>query len=277
MSTENGVKINHVVDVTTKIEDVDSSGNSIVKNIRNDKTLKLSESKKDSLCYTANALLNNNFEPEFIAGVLGNIMSEGEYGLFESSNYKNPDRLPKYFKYMKEYLKNLNYDTEFSGKKILSVGLKKTCKLVDFTVKSNYQAKFGFGAAQFTGDRATEIIKKYIEVCGNVTKEHIKNNYVKKEATFLEKACEEIFKGKEVYPTAEQMLKAESDLIVEELKGVKKVCYEDWKGKYKNKDNSVNMSGQIICLKYEIPHDRENQAIIRGNNSDSIYKVMMKK
>lgn len=223
-------------------------------------------------------MLDNNFEPEFIAGVLGNIMAEGEYGLFESSNYKsNPSKLPAYFKYMKDNLTDLDYAKEFSGKNISSVGLKKTCKLVDFTVKEKYKAKFGFGAAQFTGDRTTEIIRKYIEICGNITKEYIKINYIKDGETYFEQACDDIFKGEEFYPTTEQMLKAESDLIVEEIKGVEKKCYETWKNDYKNKDNSVNMAGQTVCKKYERPHNPETQAIKRGNNADSIYKVMMNK
>lgn len=58
-------------------------------NLKNDTSLGLSADKKAAMLVAAERLLNENYEVEFVAGVLGNIQNEGTPGKFESSYYIN--------------------------------------------------------------------------------------------------------------------------------------------------------------------------------------------
>ena len=63
-------------------------------------------SKKDTGGCGLEVLLDDGFAPAFVAGILGNIMVEGDCGRFESSAYiSNPDAEPDYLVYPDE-----NYD-----------------------------------------------------------------------------------------------------------------------------------------------------------------------
>ena len=75
--------------------------------------------KTDSLVIIGNILYDNGYETAFIAGLLANIIHEGNFGFFESSNYqKNPDKKPLYLKIMdKEY----EYDKKYSGQYIYKI------------------------------------------------------------------------------------------------------------------------------------------------------------
>ena len=73
-------------------------------------------SKKDTLVAMAEVLLDDGFAPAFVAGILGNIMVEGDCGRFESSAYiSNPDAEPDYLVYMDE---NYDYREKYSYKLI---------------------------------------------------------------------------------------------------------------------------------------------------------------
>ena len=63
-------------------------------NLKNDTSLGISEDKKTAMLKAAERLLNDNYEPEFVAGVLGNIQNEGTPGVFESSAYKTESKKP---------------------------------------------------------------------------------------------------------------------------------------------------------------------------------------
>lgn len=75
--------------------------------------------KTDALVIIGNILYDNGYETAFIAGLLANIIHEGNFGFFESSNYqKNPDKKPLYLKIMdKEY----EYDKKYSGQYIYKI------------------------------------------------------------------------------------------------------------------------------------------------------------
>lgn len=115
-------------------------------NIMNDTSLKLSTDKKTAMVMAAERLLGDGYEPEFVAGVLGNIQNEGTPGKFESSNYRsNPSAEPSYLKYMDSHC---DYRTKFSGKTIQEVGISATIELQNSAKKSGYAGKFGLGMIQ---------------------------------------------------------------------------------------------------------------------------------
>ena len=77
-------------------------------------------SQKDTLAAMAEVLLDDGFAPAFVAGILGNIMVEGDCGRFESSAYiSNPDAEPDYLVYLDE---NYDYREKYSYK-LISEGI----------------------------------------------------------------------------------------------------------------------------------------------------------
>ncbi|SFR98389.1 hypothetical protein SAMN05661086_03060 [Anaeromicropila populeti] len=101
--------------------------NKMLDNLDKDTSLKLSDDKKAAILVAGEKLLNEGYEAEFVAGVLGNIMNEGEAGKFESSNYSSePKSKPDYLIYMDNHF---NYGENFSGQNISEVGIKETIKL----------------------------------------------------------------------------------------------------------------------------------------------------
>ncbi|PUA39402.1 hypothetical protein C8Z91_08205 [Paenibacillus elgii] len=229
-------------------EPAKGTGKAIIDNLRNDTSLGLSKEINDAMINIATALLNEGYEPAFVAGVLGNIMAEGSPGMFESSAYiTNPRSKPDYLKYMDE---NHDYSNVFSGKNISEVGIKKTYAVLKELEKGGYVGKFGLGSVQWTGGRTMGLIQSYIELY-----------------------------GEDYYPTKAESLIAENKMIVKELNGdyYNKRVYQDWKSQYGNSNGSdaAYGAGSIVTYKYEIPHDTDKQAKIRANNAKNVYKVMM--
>lgn len=205
-----------------------------------DKNLTLPKEKMEAIKVMGTTLLNQGYEPAFVAGILGNIVAEGTAGRFESSNYKShPSAEPAYLKYMDN---NYNYRNVFSGKSISEVGISKTYEVLQQLEKNGYKGKFGLGTVQWTGGRTMNLIKCYQEVCGN-------NDY----------------------PTKEQCLQAESLLIAKELKGDYSSVYSNWK----NSNCSAQSAGKIVCQQYERP--KVDSSTERGKTSQTIYNAMMGK
>ena len=207
------------------------------------KTQKIGGAKNKALAIIGNLLLES-YEPAFVAGVLGNIIHEGNIGIFESSNYiKNPK--PKYLQYMDDLY---DYKSKYSGKCITDVSLNKLYELLKKLKEDNWQkGKFGLGCVQWTGPRTLSLIEIYRAECGYIDKISL-----------------------------EQATLAEGKMIINELKGSYINTYNSWK-KNNNNLNSANAAynaGYLVCKKYEVPADIENQAKIRGNTAKDIYYIM---
>ena len=65
-------------------------------------------------------------------------------------------------------------------------------------------------------------------------------------------------------------------MIINELKGNYSSIYKDWKNNNPNKDIDLSAynAGYNICIKYEVPSDKENKGITRGNTALDMYKIM---
>ncbi len=237
------IAINKAIE-SSDTEQTPPSGNpeniqKMLDNIKNDTSLGLSEDKKTAMYMAAERLLNDGYEVEFVAGILGNIQNEGTPGKFESSNYSNPDRKPAYLKYMDEHF---DYRSKFSGKSITEVGLSATIQLQNSAAASGYAGKFGLGMIQWTGSRTGKLLQAY------------------QKYTTSDK------------PTKEECIKAEVNFMADELTGEYARVYTNWKAGEK----TAGSAGDIVCRQYEIPGDTANQARIRAQNASRIYDVMMK-
>ena len=212
----------------------------MLENLKKDTSLGLSQDKKTAMIMAAERLLNDNYEPAFVAGVLGNIQNEGTPGKFESSNYRsNPSAEPAYLKYMDS---NYNYRNKFSGKSIREVGISAAIKLQNNAKASGYAGKFGLGMIQWTGSRTGGVLKSY-------------QKYAKGDK-----------------PTMEECIKAEVNFMADELKGTYSYVYSSWK----SGDKTARSAGEVVCRKYEVPKDTNGEAKLRANNASKIYNVMMK-
>lgn len=242
--------------------------------------------KRDAIANVVKLLVDNGFEPAFAAGVGANIYSEGTYGLFESSKYvSNYQKRPRYFCYLDGgyyytqkngsyvvsavYLSQEEMDAytgsaevklrfgeknfyldNYSGKYVQNVSLGDLEKLLETLAEGGWQGKFGLGVVQWTGARTKKLVSFYREQAGPNSDSL----------------------------TAEQVVAAENRMILSELKGKYAGVYNTWRS-----DNSAALStadaaysaGSIVCLKYEIPANKESKAVTRGNKAKEIYNIMM--
>lgn len=237
-----------------KSGDVDKSSDSDsfeqkIKNIENSKEF---GEKTHAMVIIGNLLFEKNYETAFVAGLLANLYHEGNYGYFESSAYKsNPKAKPKYLAIMDE---NYQYKDKYSGKCVTEVSLLELKKIVDILENDKWKnGKFGLGIFQWTGERTGTLIKLYLKENGG------KDNI-----------------------TLDQVIAAEGKMTMNEFENINsyKNIYSDLKNKYSNNLNSEEAAyyaGSEICLRYEVPDNKEQRANDRGNTSKRIFNIMMGK
>ena len=135
-------------------------------NLKNVTSLGISADKKTAILKAAERLLNDKYEPAFVAGVLGNIQNEGTPGIFESSAYKTESKKPEYLKYMDNHF---DYRNKFSGKSIQEVGIAAAIDLQNKAKESGYAGKFGLGMIQWTGSRTEGVLASYQKYATSIT------------------------------------------------------------------------------------------------------------
>lgn len=231
-----------------------SRGSQYIEKLKNDTSLGLDSDKKNTLIGAATALFesDSNFELPFIAGLLGNILYEAKLGQFENSNYEShPEQKPSYLTEV-ENLETFDYKNRFSNKYLhkkvggIQPTLKETKELIDACAATGYAAKFGLGCVQWTGSRTMNLVNHYIDLFGI-------------NADLVESDC----------------LKAESTFMLIELTGEYSWIYDEWYDSYYNSANSAYEAGKIICLKYEIPANKDSASSIRANASQKIYEIFI--
>lgn len=203
--------------------------------------------KKDTLVAMGTVLLDSGYQPAFVAGILGNIVAEGSVGKFESSNYvSHPELEPQYLKYMDSIY---SYRTKYSGKFVTEVSLSELSNLMAKLQESSWKkGKFGLGCIQWTGGRTKNLVDLYVKYAN----------------------------GKDKI-TLEEATKAEGKMIGNELAGDYNYIYTNWKSNHSGNLNSASSAydaGSDICIKYEVPADRYNKAVTRGNTAKDIYNIM---
>jgi len=252
----------------------------IIENLKS--KLQYNPSIKNNLIEVAKDLLESdqNYDPKFIAGILGNIACEGTPGYFESSWYSS-DTIPCYLQCMND---NFNYLHDYSGKTLSDIGVNEVIDLMEkvnnktvirtlsFEVTASsadkkcyylkdgikhykYKhdtctPKFGLGMIQWTGSRTDELIHEYNNY-KNVSPDH--KLYITD------------------YPTIEKCRGIESNFMLLELKDENKEfrkIVKKWE-KYK----TPYYAGFRICNDYENPA-KADQRDFRGKVANDIFKAM---
>ena len=227
-----------------------TSNSDISNKILNNTSLGLSDAKKRTMASLANTLYNAGYEVSFIAGLLGNIASEGSFGKFESSAYISyPEKEPDYLRYMDTYY---NYRKEYSGQYITNKSLSKVYSIICELDKKGYRDKgsrcgFGLGCAQWTFERTKGLIEKYRSVAGY--RDSI---------------------------TSEEVMLAEGLYMIDELSFKFRSVYTNWKNSNAslNSEAAARNAGKIICTDYEKPTGYNNKQKARGDMAVQIYRII---
>ena len=227
-----------------------SSNNS---NISSDEMMKnLSKSntyggKTNAMTIIGQIMLNSGYEAAFVAGLLANIYHEGNFGYFESSKYvSHPEHKPKYLKFMDD---NYDYASKYSGKCVTDININDLKTLCDKLKKDNWnKGKFGLGIIQWTGERTGTLVNYYVAEANGAAK-----------------------------LSMNQVIAAEGKFVMSELKGGYSSIYNDWKKNNANNicsQNAAYNAASQICLRYEIPANKEQRAVERGNTAKNVFKIM---
>ena len=255
----------------------------MVANLRNSKSI---TSKRDAIANVAEVLMNAGFEPAFAAGVCANVYSEGTYGSFESSKYvKNYLKRPKYFCYLDggdyytlkdgqyvltavylsqeekdaytgpaearlRYGEEKYYWNHWSGKRVYNIDLNELQAFMDALTAGKWEGKFGLGITQWTGGRTRKLMAKYRKYAGEGS------------ATITEA----------------QVIAAENEMILYDLQGDYKKVYTGWRSENESAlycANAAKSAGSWVCLKYEIPANKETSAVTRGDRAAKFYQIMV--
>jgi len=248
--------------------------NEIIDNL--EKHLGYGEDNNNLLIKVAKELLKSdqNYDPKYIAGILGNIICEGTPGLLEGSYYNTkPNEIYCYLQCMKDHFE---YAEVFSGNTISVIGVDKTNDLLikmenktnpklEFKSGPSTQCiddgvikrkgapctpKFGLGMIQWTGSRTKQLIEEY---------KHYKMVSPDHELYITD------------YPTIEKCRGIESNFMLLELKDENKEfrkIVKKWE-KYK----TPYYAGFRICNDYENPA-KADQRDFRGKVANDIFKAM---
>ena len=121
---------------------------------------------------------------------------------------------------------------------------------VDKLTEGKWQGKFGMGITQWTGGRTRKLMAMYRKHAGQGS------------ATITE----------------EQVIAAENEMILYDLQGDYKKVYTGWKSANSSAlhcPEAARSAGSTVCLKYEIPANKEQSAVKRGDRAATFYEIMI--
>lgn len=210
-------------------------------------------SKKDTLVAMAQVLLDDGYAPAFVAGILGNILVEGDCGRFESSAYtSNPDAKPDYLVYLDE---NYDYREKYSYKLIYEgISVKEVYAMILELGPGGANGRgscFGLGCLQWTSyERIKRLVENYIEVAGDADT-----------------------------ITLAQVQEAEGMTVSYELNNTYRSVYTTWQSENadQNTTEAAFAAGVIVCVRYGVPvgYNTEEVQNTRGALAEAVYNVMM--
>ena len=210
-------------------------------------------SKKDTLVAMAEVLLDDGYAPAFVAGILGNILVEGDCGRFESSAYtSNPDAKPDYLVYLDE---NYDYREKYSYKLIYEgISLQEVYNMILELGPEGANGRggcFGLGCLQWTSyERIKRLVANYIEAAD----------------------------GADTITLA-QVQEAEGMTVSYELNNTYRSVYTTWQSENadQNTTEAAFAAGVIVCVRYGVPvgYNTEEVQNTRGALAEAVYNVMM--
>ena len=206
-------------------------------------------SKKDTLVAMAQVLLDDGYAPAFVAGILGNILVEGDCGRFESSAYtSNPDAKPDYLVYLDE---NYDYREKYSYKLIYEgISVKEVYAMILELGPGGANGRgscFGLGCLQWTSyERIKRLVENYIEVAD----------------------------GADTITLA-QVQEAEGMTVSYELNNTYRSVYTTWQSENadQNTTEAAFAAGVIVCVRYGVPvgYNTEEVQNTRGALAEAVY------
>jgi hypothetical protein len=161
----------------------------MMENVFRNVTLGESDIRRSTMVITGQYLLDNNYYPAFVAGMLANIEGEGNFGEFEGAGNQV---------YMQYFINNYNYNDRFSRRHIYtdsnSPAIYNTLQeIYDMAVSSDQINMFGLGAIQRTNRlRLLPLIQTYGKIAGGMDRQ---------------------------ITSRLQVIEAENDLLIKELRG----------------------------------------------------------
>lgn len=210
-------------------------------------------SKKDTLVAMAQVLLDDGYAPAFVAGILGNILVEGDCGRFESSAYtSNPDAKPDYLAYLDE---NYDYREKYSYKLIYEgISLQEVYNMILELGPEGANGRgscFGLGCLQWTSyERIKRLVENYLDVAGDADT-----------------------------ITLAQVQEAEGMTVSYELNNTYRSVYTTWQSENadQNTTEAAFAAGVIVCVRYGVPvgYNTEEVQNTRGALAEAVYNVMM--
>ena len=216
--------------------------------------------KRSHAAEITRAMLENGYEPAFVAGFIANFTQEGDFGVFENLNYSSSTSLA-YVKHMHGW----DYDaghwdiygkwsfytcTVYGNDKYGNpVSLSEVKSLVDTLIKEGHtSALFGLGCIQWTYySRLRGLVDMYLSYASS---DHI---------------------------TEEECISAELAFMLKELKGDYRYVYTGWKSAVTNTDSAdaAYSAGTDICRRYENPSAGESAQALRGDLARGIFLEMV--
>jgi hypothetical protein len=231
-------------------------------NLARDTTLNISATRRSTMTITGEHLIDNGYDPAFVAGMLANIEGEGNFGQFEGAGSQS---------YLQYFINNHNYSTRFSWKHIYTESNTPATyntlqEIYDMANNSGQTNIFGLGAIQRTNkSRFLSLITTYGAKAGGMSRKII---------------------------TRVQVIAAENELLIKELSGEGQHTgphpvngrwgfdlLNYWRG-----ENSQNLgseaaaksAGEIITRLFVRPGNTAAAAQQRGNQAVEIFRIMMR-
>ncbi len=202
----------------------------------------LNMDNKDTVIGMGRIMLQEGYDAEFVAGMLGNIESEGSAGHLESSNYSQ-NKPPAYIVEL-----NTHGYENYSGGNIGTIGVSQLIAYSDYIHDKCNIGAYGVGCIQWTSwNRHRELLETYQQMNNN-------------------------------YPTVNECIKTEATYMLYEISPDSK-GFSGLMGKVNEK--TAGMEGEqeayetavVLCKQYIKP--KEDTSAKRGEMAKKIYRAMM--
>ncbi|MCL1885084.1 MAG: phage tail tip lysozyme [Defluviitaleaceae bacterium] len=246
---------------TINVQVAHDIGLDMMGNIAHDTTLDVSAGRRHSMTIMGQVLLNEGYEPAFVAGMLANIMREGSFGEFERSG--TDAQIADWQGYMRYFVDNHDYRNRFSGRLISDVDatLLEVYNMITNAPQTGMNANniFGIGIVQWTNrPRIIPLMQTYRSVAGD---------------------------GR---ISAGQVVEAETLFMVNELASGQHVggwggvawgsdLREVWRERNGDVDNetAAGDAGYIITRLYTRPGHAADRAAQRRTDAINIFRIMV--
>ena len=229
----------------------------MMQNLLSNTSLGLLPLRRNTMVTIGRDLLAHNHEPAFVAGMLANVMGEGDFGQFEVAGSQT---------YLQYVITHHNYITRFSGSHIYNINDRPqdVLNIINNRIASQGDNVniFGLGALQWTnGSRIRHLVENYVSMSGGHT------------------------------ITRPQVIEAELLTLRQQLSGegrhtgphpitnawgfnLPNLWKESNSGNL-NSEAAARNAGETITTRFVRPGSIETAARNRGNNAVEIFRVMM--